>query len=216
MKKEIKGVIFDMDGLMIDSESVTFINHKKIIADMGYDLTFDVFKKTIGCRSLETGEFYKSIYSQDLDCEKLRLESKKLYREYLEKNGVPVKKGLFELLEYLKSKKIKCAVATSTRTQSASYALEKAGITPYMDVFVFGDMVENGKPAPDIFLKACAMIGEKPEDCLGIEDSYNGVRAIYSAKMMAAMVPDILQPTDEMKEKTYVIVDSLDKLIEII
>lgn len=217
MLQDIQAVIFDMDGLMIDSEMITFKNHRTILGDMGYDLTFDIFKQTIGLRNADARIFYAKIYNNDtIDFDQLRSESIRMYLEIINNEGVPTKDGLFELLKFLKCNNIKCAVATSTSETTAKPMLEKSGIAQYMDAFVFGDMVKNGKPSPEIYLKACELLAVEPEKSIGLEDSYNGMRSIYDANMVAIMVPDVLEPTKEMEEKAYKIVKSLKDVIELI
>lgn len=213
---KIKGVVFDMDGLMIDTERLTYKLYKSVMADMGYDLTLDIFKRTIGLRSADTKLLYKQLFGENLDFDSIKASVLKNFREHTENNGVPIKDGLFELLDYLKSNGIKAAVATSTSGQTAGRLLSLAGIAPYMTAFVFGDMIANGKPAPDIFLKACELLGEQPQFCIGLEDSYNGLKAVHSANMIPVMVPDMLEPTPETEKLIYKKVKNLSEVIDII
>ena len=104
-----------------------------------------------------------------------------------------------ELLEYLKANGIGIALATATRTERTLDNLERTGLRPYFDVLITGDMVENGKPHPETFLTAAERLGVLPCECIGVEDSFNGVRAIRAAGMFTIMVPDTVPPTPEIE-----------------
>ena len=132
-------------------------------------------------------------------------------RKFEEK--APVKPGVKELLTYLKSAGVKIAIASSTKKSGVARELKQAGFLEYFDELVCGDMVEKSKPNPDIFLKAAQCLGEEPENCIVIEDSFNGIRAAHAANMFAIMVPDILPPDEEMKEKASLILDSLNDVL---
>ena len=207
MKDQVKGAVFDMDGLLLDTEYLTYRLCKAAAAEMGFTLSLDLFKQTVGLRSSDT----KTAFCY----EDLRARNLSMFWSYIEKNGVPVKEGVFTLLSLLKEEGILCAVATSTSRQTASKLLRLCGLAEYMDAFVYGDMVENGKPAPDIFLKACSLLAIAPAACVGFEDSYNGIRAVYRAGMAPVMIPDLLPPTPEMQKLTYAIYTNLEQATEL-
>ena len=116
----------------------------------------------------------------------------------------------------LKEQKIKIALATSTTTKSAREILRRANVLEYFDKLVCGDMVTNGKPHPEIFLKAVKELELKAEDCVGLEDSINGIKSLYSANIKAVMVPDLIEPTDEIKPMIYKVCKDLKEVIELI
>lgn len=215
MKNQMKGAVFDMDGLLLDTEYLTYRLCKAAAAEMGFTLSLDLFKQTVGLRSSDTKKIYEAAFGAAFCYEDLRARNLSMFWAYIEKNGVPVKKGAFALLSLLRKKGIACAVATSTSRQTASKLLALCGIAKYMDAFVYGDMVQNGKPAPDIFLKACSLLGLSPAACAGFEDSYNGIRAVYRAGMAPVMIPDMLPPTPEMQKLTYAIYKSLEQAMEL-
>lgn len=128
--------------------------------------------------------------------------------------GLPMKPGIRELLGFLKEKDVKIAVASSTRKQTVENQLVWAGIREYFDAIICGDMVERSKPAPDIFLKVCEVLGVEPERAYVIEDSYNGIRAAHAGKLMPIMVPDLLPPTDEMHELAVAVLYDLNQVAE--
>jgi len=136
--------------------------------------------------------------------------------ELRKKEGIPVKKGLYELLEYIKLSGLKCAVATSTQRESAYRTLHIIGAWEYLDGVVFGDEVENGKPAPDTFLKAAAYMGLKPDECIVIEDSINGIKAGYNAKMRVVHVPDTIMISDEIRALTNIVCEDLSMVPAVI
>ena len=120
-----------------------------------------------------------------------------------------MKPGIRELLISLKEKGYQIAIASSTRTKLEEKQIEDAGLREYFDVIVGGDMVEKSKPEPDIFLKAAQLLDVQPEKVYVIEDSYNGIRAAFTGGMIPIMVPDMLEPDDEMREKAQYIFKDL-------
>ena len=126
---------------------------------------------------------------------------------------MPIKKGLFELLDYLKENKIKIALATSTSESSAKRTLRISETLKYFDALVCADDVSHGKPYPDPFLKAAEKLGLKPEECLALEDSINGIKSAYAAGMITVMIPDLIEPTNEIKPMCHKILPSLSEVI---
>lgn len=146
--------------------------------------------------------------------------ARELFGEYLKKNideqGTPIKRGLIELLDFLDEMGMKKAIATSSQYCDAMYYIEKAGIRSRFDEIVTGDMVENGKPNPDIFLYTAKLLNTAPENCIVLEDSYNGVKAAHAAKMIPIMIPDLIQPNDEILPLLYCKLHSLSEVIGLI
>lgn len=212
----IKGTVFDMDGLMFDSERLVYENWQKIMDEEGYDYNLDIFKKTIGLRTDEAEQYYISLYGENFDYAPLKQRSRELFFSRIATEGVLIKKGLFELLDFLKENNIKIALATSTSTDSATKMIKTAGVYDYFDALVCGDDVTNGKPHPEVFLKAAEKLGLKPEDCIAYEDSINGIKSAHSAEMTTVMVPDYLQPTDEIKPMIDCLCDDLLQSVEFV
>lgn len=215
-KYPIRGVVFDMDGLLLDTERLTFALCSKAAKQMGFSLDMELFKQTIGLRSADTRKIYEKTFGAGFDYARLREQNLAWFWEYVEKNGAPVKQGVFELLSFLRDNEISSAVATSTSRQTTEKLLEKAGISVYVDTVVCGDMIEHGKPAPDIFLKAAELLKLPPRECIGLEDSYNGIRAVHSAGMLPVMVPDLLPPSKEILPLLYAQVQDLSQVIPVI
>ena len=143
-----KGAVFDMDGLMIDSERLVYSIWQEMLDEDGKEFNLDIFKKTIGLRSEDSYEYYKSVYGDDFDYPAYKAESRLRYFKRIEKNGVPVKKGLYEIFDYLKSVGCKISLATSTSSQTALKIMKKINLYDIFDAFVCGDDVKNGKPDP--------------------------------------------------------------------
>ena len=139
--------------------------------------------------------------------------------DIIRRDGVPVKEGCFELLEYLKSEGIPCALATSTPMKLVEHNMSVTGIGKYMSAIVTGDMVENGKPSPDIFIEAGRRIGADPAECMVLEDSFNGLRGAKEAGMIPIMIIDGMRPDDEIKniitaqcESLFEVLDTVKKI----
>ena len=162
----IYGVVFDMDGLMFDTENLTYKLQKQLFEKQGIapDYNLDWYKQTVGKRSEDIEGIFKSLCGDDFDFKAFRAKCREVYREYTDKNGVPIKDGLFELLDFLKEKGIKTALATSTTEPSAERTLRISGTLPYFDALVCADDVERGKPYPDPFIKAAEKLGLKVEN----------------------------------------------------
>lgn len=212
----IKAVVFDMDGLMFDTEKIGIRTWKALSVELGYPKLDGLIYTCFGTNDNFKRKYFAEVLGEDFPYDHFRKREMEVTGQTLEAEGVPHKPGLVELLEYLKQNNIRRAVATSTPNAPALSHIKKAGIYDYFDVIITGDMTENGKPAPDIYLKACSELGVSPEDAMGLEDSYNGVRAIHSAGMKAVMIPDMVEPDDEMCQKTYAIKGTLSDVINMI
>ena len=200
---KIKAVVFDMDGLMIDSERIIQRSWHIVGNRMGYgDLDEDIYH-TMGLSVTGSEKYFKSKYGEDFPYEQFRTDYKKEYYAYVDQNGIDAKPGLYELLETLKELKIPMAVATSTSSESAMKNLEAKKVVPYFEAFICGNMVTESKPSPQIYLKACSALGIEPQYAIALEDSFNGIKAAYAAGMMPVMVPDLIKDTSEVDELLF-------------
>ena len=209
----IKGAVFDMDGLMFDTERLVYENWQNMMDERGYDYDLDFFKTTVGKRKNEVQRLYFDRFGDDFPYWELADLGKARYVERVKAEGIPIKKGLIELLTFLKERGIKTALATSTSRQTAEFNLKSAGVTEYFDALVCGGDVTNGKPHPEVFLTAAAALGEKPGDCVAFEDSINGIKSAHAAGMTTVMVPDFLAPTDEIMPMIDCLCGSLEQSI---
>ncbi|MBR3760750.1 MAG: HAD family phosphatase [Ruminococcus sp.] len=212
-KTELRGAVFDMDGVLIDTEKLYVRFWRQSAADFGYNMTVeDVF----GIRSLArkyANVKLKGIFGEEFPYNQVREHRTELMDAYIAENGVETKKGLFEILGYLRDRGIKIAVATATPRERAVKRLEEIGALPYFDVIVGGDMVQNGKPEPDIYLKAASELGLPPESCAAFEDSPNGIKAAYSAGCRAVMIPDLTSPDEEILPMLSAVYNSLEEAV---
>lgn len=212
-----KGAIFDMDGLMIDSERVVLMGYDFAAKKFGYDSRIlELARLSIGRNINDTRKIFTEAMGGDFDYDTFKPNVSRFVMDYFKENGIPIKKGLFELLEVLKQKDYRLCVATSTRKETARKTLETAGILQYFEDLVGGDDIIHGKPFPDIFLEAAKRIDANPKNCIVFEDSINGIKAAYSAGMKPIMIPDLVRPTDEILPMIYRLFDSLDKAIPLI
>lgn len=209
----IKAVIFDMDGLLIDSEAMYAKHAAVILPEMGYTYNKELIASCIGLARVDVVAKVKSFYGDDIDTDSLYKKlAVSIAQDYAD-NGIAIKKGVFELMDFLKDRKIPIAVASSTYRKVAEDMLEKTGISPYLTTNIFGDEVTASKPNPEIYIKACEKLGLQPNQCMALEDSYNGLNAAKSAGLYTVMVPDQLPPTPEILSK---IDDCVESLLEVI
>ena len=192
-----KGAIFDMDGLMFDTESVYYICWKKTAESYGRTFEEQFYRSIQGANRTLTiaaiNKYYPGIEPLEF------IEKCHVYLDEMLSVHVPVKKGLYELLTFFKENGVKMAVASSTVKHRILSNLEKTNVLSYFDVVLSGHQVANGKPAPDVFLLAAKEMGLEPADCYVFEDSFNGIRAGAAAGCTTIMVPDLVEPNDEIR-----------------
>lgn len=209
-----QGIIFDMDGLMIDSERI--INDAVVRAghDMGLADIEHISLKTIGTSHDHTCEIYREAYG-DFDFEHLMDLKHKYIDEIIGDNGFPPKKGITEILDKVTAKGYVTAVGSSTREWAVKEFLGKIDVLRFFDIFVCGDMGLKSKPAPDIFLACADKMGIAPVDCFVLEDSINGIKAAHAAGMKPVMIPDMIAPTEEIMPMLYALKPSLIEAAEL-
>jgi HAD superfamily hydrolase (TIGR01509 family) len=211
-KYKIKLVIFDMDGLMFDTEKLIFRTWKEACKKYKRKVNYRIFKETIGLNRTKTEEVYKKYYGGSFPFEKIIDEAIGLLENHIHSEGVPLKEGLFELLEYIRKKQLKMALATSTSRDRTELLLNLSDTKKYFDLVTCGDEIVNGKPDPEIFLKTSQKIYCPPENCMVLEDSGNGIIAAYRAGMIPVMVPDIIEPGEEIEAMLFKKFNSLKEV----
>lgn len=209
MGKYTDAVIFDMDGVIFDSERLVLSCWEKVGEKYGFQGIDEVFLPCIGTNEVKTKEIVMDYYGQDFPYETFRQEASVLFHERVDLDGLPVKKGVREILDYLKEQEIPTAVASSTRLEAVSGELKQAGLYEYFKVVMGGDQLKRSKPEPDIYLMTCEKMDVIPSRAYAIEDSYNGIRSSFRAGMKPIMVPDMLPATEEMWQKSVAVLDDL-------
>lgn len=205
----VNAVVFDMDGVIFDSERLVVECWKETADKYGIKGVEEACKECLGLNRQASKEKWLLRYGEDFPYDIYKLEMSDLYHKRAREGALQMKKGVVELLSALKNANVKVALASSTREQVVISQLTDAGIIDYFDKIVCGDMVTNSKPHPEIFLKACEGLQVEPKVAFAIEDSYNGIRAAYAANMKPIMVPDMAEPTTEMEELSEIILPSL-------
>ena len=206
-------VVFDMDGVLFDTERLCMESWLALSEKYGISNMEEFYPKCIGRNDTDTTALVLEYYGADFPYEKFRRETSLWFHDWIDQNGLPVKEGVRELLDFLKEHDWKVGIASSTRCQSVAEHLERTGLREYFSVIVGGDMVEHSKPQPDIYLIACEKLEVSPAQCYAIEDSPNGIRAAYRAGMKPIMVPDLLQPDEEMTQLSYKIFKDLKEVL---
>lgn len=193
----IQAVIFDMDGLMLDTERLALSCWHQALSQHGYEVDPAIGLGMVGLNSRDSAAWLRSQLGDDFPIELINQTSNTLYIEAVS-HGIPLKTGLLSLLDHLDNKQLPKAVATSTRRLYAEKKLQMTGILTRFKLLVCGDEVSAGKPAPEIFLRAAAGLGVAPEHCLVLEDSDPGVRGARAAGMQVIQIPDVRPPSEEV------------------
>lgn len=213
-KEKMEAVVFDMDGVIFDSEKLVIECWQVVAEKYGIPNIEEACHECLGINAALTRELMLRRYGENFPYDAYKKEMSALFHERAAGGKLPQKPGVKELLEYLRQKRVKIALASSTRREVVLRELEEGGLLHYFDRVICGDMVNRSKPEPDIFLKACESLGVNPANAFAIEDSYNGIRSAYRAGMKPVMVPDLSEPTPEMEELAYRIFPSLTALKE--
>ncbi len=213
---KVKGVLFDMDGIVLDTEKLYTRFWQEAAQSLGYPMTHEM---ALGMRSLsrEVGERQLKAYlGEEVDYQQVRNRRIEMMSAFIDENGVELKPGIHELLAFLKEKGIKTSIATSSPLDRTKEYLSQVGLIDEFDELVSGHMVEHGKPAPDIYIYAASNLGLKPEECLVLEDSPTGLLAAYRAGCIPVMIPDQDQPDEEIKSRVYAVVENLIAVKELL
>ncbi len=213
-----EAVIFDMDGLMFDSERLVQLSWTLSGRALGYeeeDLGQNIYQ-TLGMGVASRRAYFLEHYGEAFPFDTFRQYTKRFFWEKAEEEGIGVKPGLYELLTYLKENGYKIGMATSSSYDYAAGNLERAGIRGYFDAIVCGNMIERTKPAPDIYLKAAGLLMEAPSCCLALEDAPNGVLSAVRAGMPVVMIPDLLEPKPEIERLLYAKCGNLSEIIPLL
>ena len=196
----ITSVLFDNDGLLVDSERVTFEIWQEIFQRHGYELSLETYCEVTGMSEKSTADHIRQRFPGIDPYADVFAEWDAIYEELAPAGGVPLKKGALELLDYCDIHGLKKAVASSNSLYWIETLLGVHGVFERMDAVSHSKLVEHGKPAPDLFLKAAELLGSEPSECLVLEDSANGIRAAHAAGMIPVCIPDLRQPSADVKE----------------
>lgn len=213
----IKAVLFDMDGLMFDTESLSTKGFIEAAKKQGYDMTEEETHLVLGFKPVAIYKFYEEYFKdKGIDGKKLVDDHYKYLENVLFTTGPDKMPYLEELLIYLKDNSYKVAIASSSDLHHINNNLEKTGVKKYIDIIASGEEVSNGKPAPDVFLLAAERLGVDAKDCIVLEDSLSGMKAGYSSGAKAIMVPDSVGPDEYTKSIAYKVVDNLRDVIKVL
>lgn len=210
----IKAIIFDKDGTLHDTEKVYLRAWKAAADEFGVPDIEATVRDCTGTTIPWIAEYWAKKYP-DIPFEEYLPRRQHYYFGILEQ-GVPVKEGAREVLAYLKAHGYKIGMATSTPWETVKDHLARTGMTEYFDTVVTGDMIQHGKPAPDIYLLAAERLGVDPAACIGVEDSLSGVRSIHAAGMRPVMIPDLIEPTPEIEALVWRRLDEISELIPLL
>lgn len=210
----IKGLVFDLDGLLLDSERIVQRSWNASGADLGYpDIGSNIYH-TIGFNRARRKVYFKGIYGDDFPFERFQSKASDYFQKIVEEEGVPLKEGAREILTFAKQRGLKVGLATSSSLGYAENSLKETGLYEFFDGIVGGNMVSRSKPDPQIYQKACDAIGLPPPDCGALEDSPSGISSAWAAGLRPIMVPDLVQPDEETLSKVWMVKDSLSAVTE--
>ena len=215
-KQQIKGILFDMDGLILDTEKLYCRFWQEAARILGYPMTME---QALGMWSLNrhAGEAkLKSYFGEGISYTEVREKRIELMDAFVEKEGVTTKPGIWELLAFLQEKQIRTAIATSSPIGRTKKYLSSVHLENEFDAIVSGYMVEHGKPEPDIYVYAARQLGLEPENCIVLEDSPAGILAAYRAGCMPVMIPDLDEPDEETRKLLFAQAESLVQFREVL
>lgn len=213
MMRDFDAVVFDMDGVIFDSERAVLECWLELADKYAIPNIMEPYLACTGTTMARTREIMMETYGPDFPYDEYAAEASAMFHERYDGGRLPMKRGVREILEYLKSHGKRIALASSTRRETVVNQLRDAKILEYFDEVVTGDMVERSKPEPDIFLLACEKVGVAPTRAFAIEDSYNGIRAAHSGKLRPIMVPDLRPADAEMKELAEAVLEDLEAVL---
>ncbi|TAL15019.1 HAD family phosphatase [Patescibacteria group bacterium] len=204
----MQAVIFDMDGVIVDTEPLTDEHHKQYLQELGADLDAKPFEPQRGMNSRGTWEVFKTMYGLEHDIDFLIESGRERYMEHLKTlDELPIIDGVSELIHQLHATGYRIGLASSSNPKRIKLFLNQLGLTDFFEVTVSGDDVKHGKPAPDCYLLAAKKLGVNPEDCVVIEDATFGVRAAKSAGMKCLGFAGLPHNDQDLSEADLIITD---------
>lgn len=212
----IKALLFDMDGLLLDSERVVQYSWNVAGEQLGYGKVGEHIYRTLGMNVTGRMEYFKKTFGEEFPYDEFQSLSRKAFFEVANQEGIPLKNGAKELMNYAKQMGYKVGLVTSSRREYAVDVLTKAGIFRYFDGCMFGDMVTKSKPDPEIYQKSAQLLGIRPEYCIAFEDAPAGVKSATAAGIDVIMIPDLVQPDEETRMRAWKVLRSLDEAIALL
>ena len=203
----LQGIVFDMDGVLFDTEILYNTSFRLVAKEMHIDEIEKLIKECVGLNHNDMRLHVEANYPS-VSFETFMEKGMIIFNGLLEE-GIPLKEGTKEILTYLSNTNLKIGIASSSSYKRVMEHLEQSGLTSCFRVVIGGDMVTHSKPKPDIYLKACKELGIEPEQSIAVEDSINGIKSAYTAGLKTVMIPDQLPPSDEVKPMIYQKFDSL-------
>jgi len=211
--KNFQAAIFDMDGLLLDSEPLAKKAFDTICEQYGLGDMSDVFMRFVGTNTAKGNAIIKEALNGAVDAELFNATWRGLYGTWVKDDPVPLKQGVKEVLAHLKSHNISMAVATSSKTAIAEHKLRKSAVLDYFEIVIGGDQLTHSKPAPEIFLKAATSLSCEPTRCIAFEDSPNGVKSAVAAGMTVVQVPDLIAPDTELLKLEHIVLDTISDVL---
>ena len=215
-QRPIRGILFDMDGLVLDSEILYTRFWREAAHSLGYPMTVE---QSLGMRSLgkDRGQPYlESLFGPGIDYTTLRNKRIELMDAYVESHGISPKPGIFELLDYMEEHGIAAAITSSSPMESIRKHLSAVNLLHRFQKLCSGHDIPNTKPAPDIYLLGAKELGLDPRECLALEDSPTGILSAYRAGCLPVMIPDLDQPGEDTRKLLYAKADSLADVITLL
>jgi len=214
MNRQPEAFIFDMDGLLLDTEGVYKRSWTTACSALGFDLTEELYLTLIGITVADCEKRLVVHFGENFPLDRFRGDARAGYDAIVAAEGIPMKPGVLAALDWAADRNIPCGVGTSTHTEEARERLKRHGIVDRFSVVVGGDQIKHGKPDPETFLKVAGALGRKPEDCLVFEDAHSGVHAARAAGMSVVLVPDLLAATPEIAAKAAGVFPSLQQAVK--
>ncbi len=208
-------ILFDMDGTLFDTEKHYQWAWRKAIADAGYELDASEVLKLRSLGAPYNVAQFQEWFGEEVDYRAIRQERVDLMKDMLA-HEIPLKPQVPQTLEKLRQMGYSMAVVTATAQEQAVSNLKLAELLPFFDHVISASMVKRGKPAPDVYLYACEVLGVQPENCYAVEDSPNGVMSAHAAGCRTIMIPDLSQPDAELSRLLYRKLDTFGELINIL
>ena len=212
MRRDLAAVVFDMDGLMLDTETIYKVAWQAASADLGYDLDDVFYARFVGRPNGDCERLLVERFTTAFPLDGFRARWPKLWHAEVQAKGICQKQGLLDLLTLLDTRRIPFAIATSSGAEETTFCLRAAGLDRRFSVVVTSDQVAHGKPAPDLYLEAARRLHIEPACCIALEDSEAGILAASRAGMMPVLIPDMSPPSDVAVHAAFRVLASLDEV----